>query len=138
MIAFALFARIWNGRAATVSLWSALSEEGEMLAWVDTVLRGGALSRDTFCLYGPLSVWLVAVLFSLFHASIGLWRCWIFALNAVSIVAVYFLLRGFTRTRVAASRGTLAVAVLCVGAVPAMSWSLSRVAFGLAAIADRN
>src|ERR1700687_2112724 len=66
VIAFALFARFWNIHAATFSAWSALSEEGEMLAWVDTVLRGGALSRDTFCLYGPLSVWLVAALFSLF------------------------------------------------------------------------
>ena len=77
-VAFGLFGRIWNGRAATVSAWSALSEEGEMLAWVDTVLRGGALSRDTFCLYGPLSVWAVAVLFWLCHPSLGLWRHWIF------------------------------------------------------------
>src|SRR5438270_857603 len=57
VIAFALFARFWNGRAATFSSWSVLDEEGEMLAWIDIVLRGGALSRDVFCLYGPLSTW---------------------------------------------------------------------------------
>ncbi len=138
VMAFALFARIWNGRAATFSAWSALSEEGEMLAWVDTVLRGGALSRDTFCLYGPLSVWLVAALFALFQPSIGLWRCWIFGLNALALIAIYFLLRAFTRTRLAAAAGTIGVGALCAGAVPAMSWSLARVGLGLAAIAALN
>ena len=133
-VAFGLFGRIWNGRAATVSAWSALSEEGEMLAWVDTVLRGGALSRDTFCLYGPLSVWAVAVLFWLCHPSLGLWRHWIFGLNAAALLAVYWLLRSITRTRIAAVVGTLTVGILCIGRVPAMSWSLSRVGFGVAAI----
>ena len=136
--AFGLFARIWNGRGATFSAWSALSEEGEMLAWVNTVLRGGALSRDTFCLYGPLSVWAVAALFLLFQPSIGLWRCWIFALNAPALLVIYFLLRGITRMRMTAAAGALAVGVLCVGAVPAMSWSLSRVGLGLAALVALN
>jgi len=133
-VAFGLFGRIWNGRAATVSAWSALSEEGEMLAWVDTVLRGGALSRDTFCLYGPLSVWAVAALFCLCRPSLGLWRLWIFGLNAAALIAAYWLLRSITRTRIAASAGALTVGILCIGSVPAMSWSLSRVGFGLAAI----
>lgn len=137
-VAFGLFARIWNGRGATFSAWSALSEEGEMLAWVNTVLRGGALSRDTFCLYGPLSVWAVAALFHLFQPSIGLWRCWIFALNAPALLVIYFLLRGITRMRMTAAAGALAVGVLCVGAVPAMSWSLSRVGLGLAALVALN
>src|SRR2546430_12895662 len=86
LIAFAGFGHLWNGRAATFSVWSTLSEEGEMLAWVDTVLRGGALWRDTFCLYGPLSVWSVAALFSVFHPSLGLWRLWIFARNPPPLV----------------------------------------------------
>src|SRR5579864_1317476 len=138
LIAFGLFGRIWNGRAATVTAWSALSEEGEMLAWVNTVLRGGALSRDTFCLYGPLSVWLVAALFCVFRPSLGLWRQWIFGLNAVALLATYWLLRSVTRTRTAAVAGALAVGILCIGPAPAMSWSLSRVGFGLAAITALN
>jgi hypothetical protein len=144
LIAFGVFGHFWNGRAATVSAWSTLSEEGEMLAWVDTVLRGGALWRDTFCLYGPLSVWSVAALFSVVHPSLGLWRVWIFALNPPALVAAYFLLRGVTRTRFAAAGGTIAFALFCTPAVPAMSWSLLRVGLGLAAIAtltralDRN
>jgi len=135
LIAFALFGHFWNGRAATVSAWSTLSEEGEMLAWVDTVLRGGALWRDTFCLYGPLSVWSVAALFSVFHPSLGLWRLWIFALNPPAIIAAYFLLRATTRTRIAAIAGALAFALFSGSAIPAMSWSLLRVGLALAAIA---
>lgn len=135
VIAFAGFGHFWNGRAATFSAWSTMSEEGEMLAWVDTVLRGGALWRDTFCLYGPLSVWSVAALFSLFHPSLGLWRLWIFALNSPALIAAYFLLRGTTRTRLAAGLGAFAFALFCEPAIPAMSWSLLRVGLGLAAIA---
>ena len=136
VVAFGFFARIWNARAATLTAWSALSEEGEMLAWVDTVLRGGALSRDTFCLYGPLSVWLVATLLHFFGASLALWRYWIFALNAPALLAIYFLLRGLNRTRIAAALGAIVIGVMCIGPVPAMSWSLARVGFGVAAIAS--
>lgn len=134
LLAFGLFARFWNGKAATFSSWSVLSEEGEMLAWVDAVLRGRALSRDVFCLYGPLSVWLVAALFTIFHPSLGLWRTWIFALNAPALIGTYLLLRGTVRTKAAATAGTIAVALLCSQPIPAMSWSLSRVGFGLAAL----
>jgi hypothetical protein len=135
LIAFAAFGHFWNGRAATVSAWATLSEEGEMLAWVDTVLRGGALSRDIFCLYGPLSTWSVAALFSLFQPSLGLWRYWIFALNPPALIAAYLLLRGTTRTKFAAGGGAVAFALICAPAIPAMSWSLARVGLGLAAIA---
>ena len=135
LLAFALFARFWNGRAATFSAWSVLDEEGEMLAWIDTVLRGGALSRDVFCLYGPLSTWPVAVLFAVFKPSLGLWRTWIFALNAPALIGVYVLLRGTTRTKLAAGAGTLICGILCTFPIPAMSWSLARVAFGLTALA---
>jgi hypothetical protein len=138
LIAFGLFARFWNGHAATFSSWSVLGEEGEMLAWVDTILRGGALSRDVFCLYGPLSTWLVAALFSLFEPSLGLWRHWIFALNAPALLAIYLLLRGTTRTRIAAAAGAIAIFLLCAPAIPAMSWSLARVGLGLAALAALN
>ena len=144
LIAFAFFGHFWNGRAATFSAWSTLSEEGEMLAWVDTVFRGGALFRDTFCLYGPLSVWSVAALFSFFHPSLGLWRLWIFALNPPALIAAYFLLRGITRTRLAAGAGAITFGLFCTPSIPGMSWCLLRVGLGLAAIGavtralDRN
>src|SRR5260370_17163467 len=95
-----------------------------MLAWVDSCLGGRALFRDAFCIYGPFSVWAVAALFWLFKPSLGLWRHWIFALNAPALIAIYFLLRGISRTKVAAAAGTIVVALVCASGVPAMSSSL--------------
>ena len=117
------------------SAWASLAEEGEMMAWVDTLLRGGVLSRDVYCLYGPLSTYPVAFLFKLFGPSLLVWRMWIFALNLPALLAVYVLLRGLTRTRGSAVAGMFLVGLLCTSLVPAMSWSLSRVAIGLGAVA---
>jgi hypothetical protein len=106
-----------------------------MMAWVNTLLHGGALSRDVFCLYGPLSVYPVAALFKLFGPSLWVSRIWIFALNLPALLVVYALLRGLLRTRILAVAGMFLIGFLCTSPVPAMSWSLSRVALGLGAIA---
>ena len=129
------FARLWTARAAWISPWVVLTEEGQVLAWVDTVLRGGALSRDVFCTNAPLSLWPVVLLFAAFGPSLGLWRSWVLALNAPALLATYLLLRGILSSRIVASGATLVVALLCAPAVPALSWSLSRVGLGLAALA---
>jgi hypothetical protein len=115
--------------------WALLAEEGEMMAWVNTLLHGGVLSRDVFCLYGPLSVYPVAALFKLFGPSLWVSRVWIFALNVPALLAVYALLRSLLRTRILAVAGMFLIGLLCTSVVPAMSWSLSRVALGLGAIA---
>jgi 4-amino-4-deoxy-L-arabinose transferase-like glycosyltransferase len=130
-----VFARLWNARGAWIGPWVVLSEEGEALAWVDTVLRGRALSRDVFCLYGPLSTWAVALLFGVFGPSLGLWRTWIFALNAVALFATYLLLRQLLRTRAGSLAATAVIGLMCSPPIPGMSWSISRVGLGLAALA---
>ena len=133
---FALaFARPWTARGAWVNPWMILSEEGEALAWADTVLRGGVLSRDTFCLYGPLSTWPVSLLFGAAGPSLGLWRSWVFALDAAALVATYWLARELLRTRAGALVAALVVGLLCAAPMPAMSWCLARVGLGLAAAA---
>lgn len=129
------FARPWLAQAAWVSPWFLLAEEGESLAWVDTLLRGGALSRDVFCLYGPLSTWPIALLFAAFGPSLVLWRRWILATSVPALLAVWWLLRGLLRSRALALAGTALVGLLCAPTVPAHSWSLSRVGLGLAALA---
>jgi hypothetical protein len=133
LLLFAIFSRLW--RLPEINPWALLAEEGEMLAWVDAVLRGAALSRDVFCLYGPLSTWPVALLFHVFGPSIALWRGWIFATSAAGLVATYLLLRGLLRTRAGALAAVLAIGVFSAGSIPGMSWSLSRVGLGLAALA---
>jgi hypothetical protein len=135
VILIAVFSRWAGAPGASVSPWSVLAEEGEMVAWANTVLRGGALSRDTFCLYGPLSIWPVAILFAAFGPSLGLWRRWIFGVSAVASVPVYLLLRGMMRSRAGAFAAAAFITLVSLDPVPAMSWTLSRVGFGLGALA---
>jgi len=132
---YAVFGRAWRLPQATMGPWPFLAEEGEMLAWADVVLRGGALSRDVFCLYGPLATWSVAFLFRVFGPSIVVWRAWIYGASAAGLVAAYLLLRGLLRTRTAALVATLAIGLVCSTAIPGMSWSASRVGLGLGALA---
>jgi hypothetical protein len=129
------FGRFAFAPGASIGTWVPLAEEGEMLAWADAVLRGGALSRDVFCLYGPLSIWPAALLFATFGPSLLLWRRWLFAVSAAGLVAVYLLLRGLMRSRSGAFAATLVTALVCTTRVPAMSWSLARVGLGLSALA---
>ena len=135
MLLVALFARIGTARTSFANPWVVLSEEGEMLAWVDTVLRGGMLSRDVFCLYGPFSIWPVALLSEAFGPSLALWRTWIFALAPPALLALYLLLRSLVATRAAALAATLAIGLLHAAGIPAMSWSPARVGLGLGAFA---
>jgi len=130
-----LFARPWTARSSWANPFMLFSEEGEALAWVNTVLRGEVLSRDTFCLYGPLATWPTSWLFRVAGPSLGLWRIWVFALDALALVATYWLVRELLRTRAGALAATLVVGLLCAPALPAMSWCLARVGLGLAALA---
>jgi len=77
----------------------------------------------------------VVLLFDVFGPSLGLWRRWIFALNAAALLAGYLLLRQLLWTRGAALAATVLIGCLCVAPIPGMSWSLSRVGLGFAALA---
>ena len=46
-----------------------LGEEGEHLAWVNAILHGKVLYKDTFCLYGPLIYYPLAGLMKVFGPS---------------------------------------------------------------------
>ena len=131
----ALFLKFDQARHAFVNPWVLLSEEGEMMAWVDTILRGQVLYKDAFSLYGPLTQYPVALLFKIFGPSLYVWRIWLFSLNVAALVVVYVLMRRLMHTRTGAAAGTLVIAMVCTSSTPAMSWSLSRVAMGLLALA---
>jgi hypothetical protein len=135
VVLFVLFSRFAIAPYATLGSWIVLSEEGEMLAWADTVLRGGVLSRDVFCLYGPLATWPIVFLFRVFGPSVVIWRRWILGVSAAVLIGVYLLLRGLMRSRSGAFAATLVIALICSSTVPAMSWSFSRVGLGLCALA---
>jgi len=52
----------WN---PYVKAWVFLGEEGENLAWAQSILSGGVYGKDFFCLYGPMLIypltWLMKV-----------------------------------------------------------------------------
>ena len=74
------------------------SEEGEALAWAHVVLDGGVLSRDVYCLYGPLATYPVVAAFALLEPSVWLWRVVIYALDLPALLAVFLLMRETCRT----------------------------------------
>lgn len=111
------------------------SEEGEALAWAHVILDGGVLSRDVYCLYGPLATYPVVVAFELFGPSVWLWRVVIYLLDVPALLAVFLLLRETCRTRTAALIGVALVLFHRMWPMPAMSWSLLRTAIGVGAIA---
>ncbi len=57
----------WN---PFVGAWIFLGEEGENLAWAQSVLEGGVYGRDFFCLYGPLMVYPLAGFLALFGKTV--------------------------------------------------------------------
>ena len=111
------------------------SEEGEALAWAHVVLHGGVLSRDVYCLYGPLATAPIVAAFKLFGPSVWLGRVCLYLLDLPALLAVYVLLRELAGTRAAALCGVAVVLFDRMWPMPAMSWSLLRTGIGLAAIA---
>jgi hypothetical protein len=111
------------------------AEEGEALAWARVVLDGGVLSRDVYCLYGPLATYPIVGAFLLFEPSVWLWRVVIYLLDLPALLAVYLLLRETCKTRTAAALGVALVLFHRMWPMPAMSWSLLRTAIGIGAIA---
>jgi hypothetical protein len=111
------------------------SEEGEALTWAHVVLHGGVLSRDVYCLYGPLATAPLVAVFKLFGTSVRLGRLCIYLLDLPALLAVYVLLRELARTRITALLGVGVVLFDRMWPMPAMSWSLLRTGIGLAAIA---
>jgi hypothetical protein len=111
------------------------AEEGQAVAWADVALRGGVLSQDTYCLYGPLATFPVVAAFKIFGPSVRVWRLCLYLLDLPALLAIYVLLRELSRTRLEAWLGVALVCFHRMWPMPGMSWSLMRTAFGLAAIA---
>jgi hypothetical protein len=111
------------------------AEEGQAIAWADTVNRGGILSRDTYCLYGPLATLPVAVAFDWLGPSVRLWRICLYLLDIPALVAVFLLLRELGRHRLPAWIGVGLIAFHRMWPMPGMSWSLLRTGLGVGALA---
>ncbi len=81
----------WN---PFVGGWVFLGEEGENLAWAQSVFAGDVYGRDFFCLYGPLMVYPLAGVLSLFGKSVLVARHYKLALDLAGYgIALYVLYR---------------------------------------------
>jgi hypothetical protein len=81
----------WN---PFVGAWVFLGEEGENLAWAQSILAGDVYGRDFFCLYGPLMVYPLAGVLALFGKTVLVARYYKLILDlAGSGIILYFLYR---------------------------------------------
>jgi hypothetical protein len=77
-----------------VGAWILLGEEGENLAWVQSILSGGVFGRDFFCLYGPMLIYPLAFAMKIFGETVVVARSYALFLNVLAYaVVILFLYR---------------------------------------------
>jgi hypothetical protein len=79
----------WN---PYVGAWIFLGEDGENLAWVQTILSGGVYGKDFFCLYGPMLIYPLAAVMKIFGATVAVERFYKFFLDLIAYSIVIFFL----------------------------------------------
>lgn len=74
-----------------VGSWPFLGEEGENLAWAQSILSGGLYGKDFFCSYGPLLVYPLAAAMKIFGQTVVIERVvkYCYDLLAFGIVVVF-------------------------------------------------
>ena len=89
--------------------WVFQSEDGQHLAWADSLLNGGFHGKDFFCLYGPLYDWSVVWVWKLVGRSLAGWHLHVGLTETLAWVAFLSLAALLLRRR-----GLLLVLVLLV------------------------
>lgn len=85
---------------APTNRWMLLAEEGQILAWVQSIGAGGVYGRDFYCLYGPLFIYPLAALMRLLGPSIVVERVYTHLVNVTAYgIMIGFLYRTL-RTRI--------------------------------------
>jgi hypothetical protein len=79
-----------------VGSWPFLGEDGENLAWVQSILSGGVYGKDFFCLYGPLLIYPLAWAMKLFGQTVCIERALKYCYDLVAFgLVVFFLFKTF-------------------------------------------
>ena len=77
-----------------IGAWPFLGEEGENLAWAQSILSGGVYGKDFFCLYGPMLVYPLAWAMKVFGTTVVVERGYTFFLNvSAHSIIIFFLYR---------------------------------------------
>jgi hypothetical protein len=71
--------------------WLFLGEEGENLAWAQSILNGGVYGRDIHCLYGPMLIYPLVGFMKLAGTTVATLRLYTFLLN----LAAYGIILAF-------------------------------------------
>lgn len=79
------------GNLVSMYPWLFLGEEGENLAWAQSILHGGVYGRDIHCLYGPMLVYPLVWFMKLAGTTASTLRLYTFWLN----LAAYGILLAF-------------------------------------------
>ncbi|HAM52732.1 MAG TPA: hypothetical protein DCP92_19310 [Nitrospiraceae bacterium] len=75
-----------------VGSWPFLGEDGETLAWVQSILSGGVYGKDFFCLYGPLLIYPLAWAMKLFGHTVLIERALKYCYDLLAFGLVVFFL----------------------------------------------
>lgn len=119
--------------------WPFLGEEGENLAWAQSIMKGGTYGKDFHCLYGPMLIYPLAWFMKLFGASVLTARCYAFCLNLAAYgIVLAFLCRSLRSKTAFLCAAALYIVVFRPGILLAPNESYLRVALGLAAILLAN
>ncbi len=88
----------WN---RYVGAWLFLGEDGENLAWAQSILSGGVYGKDFFCLYGPMLIYPLTWVMKVFQTSVAVERYYKYALDLVAYGIVIFFLYKTVRSKTA-------------------------------------
>lgn len=81
----------WNSYSRA---WLFLGEDGENLAWVQSIFSGGVYGKDFFCLYGPMLIYPLAWAMKIFSSTVVVERIYRFFLDLIAYsIIIYFLYR---------------------------------------------
>ncbi|HWR59123.1 MAG TPA: hypothetical protein VN328_09570, partial [Thermodesulfovibrionales bacterium] len=97
-ISFNLNALYSPGWLPYIGSWMLLGEDGENLAWVQSILSGGVYGKDFFCLYGPMLIYPLAWVMKLFGETIVVERSYKYFLDLIAyFIVICFLFKTLRR-----------------------------------------
>lgn len=114
--------------------WPLLGEEGEFLAWADTILRGGDQGKDFFCLYGPMLIYPLAWFMDLFGATIVVERVFKYVLDILAYSIIILFMYRVLRSRMIFLASSVLMVLLFAQHTIAPNTTYLRMALGIVPI----
>jgi hypothetical protein len=94
VISYACYRSPIYGKLASMLPWLFMGEEGQYLAWVQSILNGGIYGRDFHCLYGPMLIYPLVWFMKVIGTTAATFRLYCFFHNLAAYgIIVTFLYR---------------------------------------------